>query len=868
MEVPPLVIGLPIAPSLPSGSEANLATPGIERFDSVAAACRKAKATFVTSWSTDPNDSSMHTVAMGCDDGSVFVFESCAPVHRRPEPPQLQLPLRSPYDIPRSTSPSAASAASVASFRSAPSSSPTTASVRTQTTISMAGGPPTLVQPRARVLSSVSKPSIEAPKTFVDYDNEPDNLRSMLKANSTSGNRRDKRDKEKGKDKENKSGKEDESTSGSTSGPEDDSAPGTGASSRGSTDKSTPVVLSPPALTFRAFPSANPATPTTPMAFRLPSSPHQLHDLRLKMHVAPPRIGFGHSVTSIKVLEGGSILASLQECGALTLFSTTDGTCISSVRMDEMPRLKPPTGCKSLPQHLGLYTWSGIRVAQDEGSTLLFLSGSDISESPTAHQPDTSLSTRVVVIRVKTLYERGFVTSSVQVLEKIGEWVQDGPARGVGLHIDDRGELLVYRLSSSSNLVFRSIHILPPHPSPQTGDTSDENEKEQQSSGSAFLPHLPIHIPNPFKSSTPATSPRSHRFFSRRRPTSYYHAPEYQPDAEWEYGRIELGDEFDLGETGFADGSGKNKDDDYADEVGPISGVSITVFGRATVGCVWSDTRVSAFNLPSDRKPLRKLCSWTCDSSRGVSWIEENSLVVLNQDAITLYNLVIGEPQNAPTASEEEWISNSQIQVTRRPELVMSIPVEGMQISCLLNPSLLLAITSNESRTALRLRSVAIKSLPDSSTSSRKRRGTHDAEMLKKRCRVVWEDSLSTIYDGGKAVINKPQAVTSILPVNLNEIILGLDDGNIIVHDLDTAICPEPISLSPRRKSESGMECPVLSLHLVKNARTEQQYIIGSSEDGSLSVWSLRRPKRWQVEKLLTMRSRTWHHCGDFSGRS
>ncbi|KAG8922536.1 hypothetical protein FRC02_011797, partial [Tulasnella sp. 418] len=489
-------------------------------------------------------------------------------------------------------------------------------------------------------------------------------------------------------------------------------------------------------------------------------------------------------------------------------------------------------------------------------STLLFLSGSDISESPTAHQPDTSLSTRVVVIRVKTLYERGFVTSSVQVLEKIGEWVQDGPARGVGLHIDDRGELLVYRLSSSSNLVFRSIHILPPHPSPQTGDTSDENEKEQQSSGSAFLPHLPIHIPNPFKSSTPATSPRSHRFFSRRRPTSYYHAPEYQPDAEWEYGRIELGDEFDLGETGFADGSGKNKDDDYADEVGPISGVSITVFGKATVGCVWSDTRVSAFSLPSDRKPLRKLCSWTCDSSRGVSWIEENSLVVLNQDAITLYNLVIGEPQNAPTASEEEWIS--QIQVTRRPELAMSIPVEGMQISCLLNPSLLLAITSNESRTALRLRSVAIKSLPDSSTSSRKRRGTHDAEILKKRCRVVWEDSLSTIYDGGKAVINKPQAVTSILPVNLNEIILGLDDGNIIVHDLDSAICPEPISLSPRRKSESGMECPVLSLHLVKNARTEQQYIIGSSEDGSLSVWSLsdlRRCSRWTLfaTPLLTI---------------
>lgn len=41
-------------------------------------------------------------------------------------------------------------------------------------------------------------------------------------------------------------------------------------------------------------------------------------------------------------------------------------------------------------------------------------------------------------------------------------------------------------------------------------------------------------------------------------------------------------------------------------------------------------------------------------------------------------------------------------------------------------------------------------------------------------------------------------------------------------------------------KANSGLEFPIISLERVRNNRTEEEFIVGGSFEGSVAIWNLR----------------------------
>lgn len=56
--------------------------------------------------------------------------------------------------------------------------------------------------------------------------------------------------------------------------------------------------------------------------------------------------------------------------------------------------------------------------------------------------------------------------------------------------------------------------------------------------------------------------------------------------------------------------------------------------------------------------------------------------------------------------------------------------------------------------------------------------------------------------------------------------------------------CPLPSGSAV--KASSGLEWPVISLERVRNNRTEEEFIVGGSFEGSVAVWNLRYTVRYE----------------------
>jgi hypothetical protein len=108
--------------------------------------------TAITSWPTG--------AAIGTKDGSVFIFKARPPHKSEPSPAKQDVHEHLPTPLPLS----------VLSSRSA---SPTLSAVSTSHA-------PFNVTSRPRVVSGVTREKAEAPKNYVDYDDEPGKLKNLL----------------------------------------------------------------------------------------------------------------------------------------------------------------------------------------------------------------------------------------------------------------------------------------------------------------------------------------------------------------------------------------------------------------------------------------------------------------------------------------------------------------------------------------------------------------------------------------------------------------------------------------------------------------------------------------------------------------
>ncbi|KAI0823988.1 WD40 repeat-like protein [Trametes gibbosa] len=425
-------------------------------------------------------------VAVGCTDGSVFVLQQ---LNGFATPPNISVSIppipsfREPVSPP--TSPRRHLGLGHPSSRSASPSSVKSALSPFQLT-------------RSRVVSSVSTESAEAPKNYVDFDEEQERLRGMLKGKPT-------RDRT-------------SSTSRTRSDREVTQITATSSSSlrKEDTRNFLTAALSPSSSTV-SLPSSNPPSPTFPSA----ASPElgAAYPLSVRCHIFPPLAQAGSVVSALKVHEGGRYISCLHTTGGLSVHATIDGSCIASTLVEARP--KPLAGSKVQPTPSVLWVWKGLLVAASEESILLFVCASPDELYPTNQFLDagTSDSENQSLI---VAYELRIGVDRKAQLEQLGQWTVDGPLNSISLRAEHDHTLTLFHAGPAGHLVSRTVKINDPLPEP--GDIP----------GSHSSTHLPL--PNPFKALKALST-------------------ENIPDTEngVSIDRIEVGVDIDLGELGLTE---------------------------------------------------------------------------------------------------------------------------------------------------------------------------------------------------------------------------------------------------------------------------------------------------------------------------
>jgi hypothetical protein len=243
--------------------------------------------TILKYWSTTPKavqDVETHALVVGCRDGTLYVFHRLS----KPSPHVIGLV---PGLLENNKSPKPRNLPRISKIPSS-NSPPVSASA-----LSSVLSPTFNVTAKLRVVSGVTTEQVEAPKNYVDFEDEPDRLKDILKGR----NPRERYD--------NSSDRTSKSAASSIIEP-----------------ASKPKNLAPRSLLL----VGNSRTPTPP--FSAPASPRESgsfsppgfsYHWELLYHIIPSRSGFGHSVKSIQFLDDGRFLAVLQESGYVGLSSNS-----------------------------------------------------------------------------------------------------------------------------------------------------------------------------------------------------------------------------------------------------------------------------------------------------------------------------------------------------------------------------------------------------------------------------------------------------------------------------------------------------------------------------------------------------------------
>lgn len=229
----------------------------------------------IAGWSLDRNEVEQETktvsgVIVGVKDGSVFIF------HQNPstsDGPVNVEPTLTASHLSRPTSPIHRHAESITSRSGSPSGF----------------HPPFNVTSPSRIVSGVNTEQVEAPKNYVDFDDEPAKLKSMLQGRSN---------------------KEPSRADHPEKNPIQHPQPH--RTKRKEAPKSLLSATNSPSNTPSSI--SSPPSPSTKSAF--PSSSRSTR-LQLGVHVIPPRKGPIHAVRDIVILPDNTLAATLHENGCV-----------------------------------------------------------------------------------------------------------------------------------------------------------------------------------------------------------------------------------------------------------------------------------------------------------------------------------------------------------------------------------------------------------------------------------------------------------------------------------------------------------------------------------------------------------------------
>ncbi|KAL4259622.1 WD40-repeat-containing domain superfamily protein [Pleurotus pulmonarius] len=379
----------------------------------------------IVSWTLE---NEQRAVALGCRDGSIFVFgpqnskeSGNERAEKRAGSGSLSSPstLRGSHPTSRSTSPSGSSIISQ---------------------------PPFSISSRSRVVSGITAAAIEAPKNYVDFDDEPSKLKEMLKGRPP----------------------KDRSSHGPTV---DVVAPDVRVDDIHRSGRKVSASLK------------SPGSPAPPSPVPTPTSTSK--GLGLRYHIVPRLSGAGHAVSGILLVGSSRILVSLHEQGDIYAFATQDGRCLSSIKATapflESVHSKP----EDIPQQT--WVWQSLRTIQYGESTLLVATSVIDSTAPSTSFEDSAGAEankcRVVVLEIQTTERSGSFDAA---FVKLGDWIENGTT-----HVDiadNLGEdsLFIYVVDENGQLIIKSLRIVENYEiTTSTPESSDGDTR--------------LNLPNPFK---------------------------------------------------------------------------------------------------------------------------------------------------------------------------------------------------------------------------------------------------------------------------------------------------------------------------------------------------------------------------------
>ncbi|KAF8501955.1 WD40 repeat-like protein [Hysterangium stoloniferum] len=743
--------------------------------------------------------------AVGCEDGSVFVFYM-----KEKEKEQLSSNLSSRNAIPTMLQISSTSA------HPSRTPSPTLSIGSSHKTSGSRNGlhfkhapHPLSHRTRSRVTSSVSKASAEAPRNSVDFDEEKDKLEELVKNAPPKG----------------KSLMEGLMTSYAVAGmgfhiESDRSSVKQQKRSRTAPSSASPSPRN--SLSAPPSPSISPSPSPSSHHFNVPSSPGPgsqdvgMPSLKIKFHVFPQCFKSDSRIVSLICLSSGILLA-LNLSGVVTVISTQSGLCIALLDLDSLPMLHPPpTSSPSAPvfgaiaDNLSAWTWKTLQVIGTQQGTIILASASD--QSSISGNGKSDVRTRIAILQLESLspYSSPLdfaYTTRNSVLQKVSEWVMDGDPKAIGLLKDSASSVTFYYTSSTvpSSLIAHTLEIVPPafvatapdslRPSPEAISSSSV-----VSAVAATPPHRLIPIPNPFK------------------PKDGSHSPQKELDKAMSPGpgRVVLGAPVILGVV---------PDIEAPDEL--VKGLQIwDIDGPYARGALWSSTEFLIFESTPDESNMRVVGKVLYQNLDAVIKVDNESVILADTSRANSFRL--------PPPHES-------IDGKRLTQLAFTTFETGSIITAP-SSSLLLCCMAGCNLPALDQNSLVYAPLLPMFSKTNLRSATRETKEGSNR--TAWA--------------SPPQReglrITSLLPIELDSIILGFSDNSLCRSSLTNLLILGWHNL-PRIKATGN--AAICSLHLIKQV-DGAKFIVGGTDDGGVSIWDLssfQLRARWILftESLVTV---------------
>ncbi|TFK73197.1 WD40 repeat-like protein [Pluteus cervinus] len=382
------------------------------------------------------------SVVVGCQDGTLYVFHQ---TRRHNDPVNSQ---------PREPSQHSTASSSLHVRRSQPRA-------RVSSSSSLA---PFKVTGRSRIVSGITTEQVEAPKNYVDFEDEPEKLKDMLKGKSP----RDRTSPQ-------------------------DTSPNWMSPAASRTPSINELGTSPPKRSL----SKGLLSPTipSPRAASTPTSrrnslvgPRSIHELELRYHIVPPLMrGELSGVGDVAVLEGRDIFAVLTDSGNIFIFHSEDGSCLATAGVggEDVHSLSE----QSLEISSTVWKWSELYFHQvDESLLLVAMANIDVEKTNYLSlnlDAEAQNRTQAVIFEV-TLDSK---TGSVDVdLKRLARRHFEGSSKTAGIYCSPEGHSLFYRATTHGDLFVQPIHIQPDSP--------------VSSPASVVGPQLSHLLPNPFKTIT------------------------------------------------------------------------------------------------------------------------------------------------------------------------------------------------------------------------------------------------------------------------------------------------------------------------------------------------------------------------------